>query len=49
MEGGCAHRPLGHPLCGTTECETGLFRHQVRKKSFYKHYIHYKFLKLDEL
>ena len=37
MEAGCAHKPPAHPLCGTTECETGLFCQQARKTSFYKH------------
>ena len=48
MEADCAHKLPGRPLCGTTECETGLFRRQqARKTPFYKH--HYKFLKLYEL
>ena len=49
MEADCAHKLPGRPLCGTTECETGLFRQQARKTPFYKHYLHYKFLKLSEL
>ena len=49
MEADCAHKLPGRPLCGTTECETGLFRQEVRKTPFYKHYIHYKFLTLYEL
>ena len=36
MEAVCAHKRPVHPLCGTTECET----------LSYKHYFHYKFLKL---
>ena len=49
MEADCALKLPGCPLCGTTECETGLFRQQARKIPFYKHYLHYKFLKLYEL
>ena len=49
MEADCAHKLPGRPLCCTTECETGLFRQQARKTPFYKHYLHYKFLKLYEL
>ena len=49
MEANCAHKHSGRPLCGTTECETGLFCQQARKIPFYKHYLHYKFLKLYEL
>ena len=41
-----AHELPDRLLCGTTECETGLFRQQARKTPFYKHYLHYKFLKL---
>ena len=44
-----APKLLGRPLCGTTECETGLFRQQAHKTPFYKHYLQYKFLKLYEL
>ena len=29
MEADCAHKLPGRPLCGTTECETGLFRQQA--------------------
>ena len=43
MEADCAHKLPGRPLCGTTECETGLFRQQARKTPFYKH-LHYKFV-----
>ena len=46
MEAHCAHKHLGRSLCGTTECETSLFREQVHKTPFYKLYLHYKFLKL---
>ena len=49
MEADCAHKLSGHPLYGTTEFETGMFRQQVRKTPFYKQYLHYKFLKLYEL
>ena len=49
MEADCTHKVSGRPLCGTTECETGLFCQQARKTPFYKHYLHYKFLKLYEL
>ena len=34
MEADCAHKLPGRPLCGTTECETGLFRQQARKLHF---------------
>ena len=43
MEADCAHKFPGRPLCCTTESEMGLFRQQVRKTPFYKHYLHYKF------
>ena len=49
MEADCAHKLPGGRLCGTTECETGLFCQQTRKTPFYKHYLPYKFLKLYEL
>ena len=49
IEADCAHKLPGHSLCGTTECETGLFRQQARKTPCYKHYLHYKSLKLYEL
>ena len=49
IEADCAHKLPGCSLCGTTECEMSLFLQQVRKTSFYKHYLHYKFLKLYEL
>ena len=49
MEADFAHKLPGRPLCGTTECETGLFCQQARKTPFYKHYLRYKFLKLYEL
>ena len=49
MEADCAHKLPGRRLCGTTECETGLFCHQTRKTPSYKYYLHYKFLKLYEL
>ena len=45
MEADCVHKLPGRPLCGTTECETGLFRQQARKTPFYKH-LHYKFVEL---
>ena len=48
MEADCANRLPGRPLCGTTECETGLFRQQASKTPFYKH-LHYKFLKRYEI
>ena len=48
MKADCAPKLTGRPLCGTTECETGLFRQQARKTPFYKH-LHYKVLKLSEL
>ena len=47
VEAGCAHKLPGCSLCGTTECETGLFCQQARKTPFYKH-LHYKFVKLYE-
>ena len=34
MEADCAHKLSGRCLCGTTECETGLFRQQARKTPF---------------
>ena len=49
MEADCAHKLPGHPLYGTTKFETDLFRQQARENTFYKHYIHYKSLKLYEL
>ena len=49
MEADCAHKLLGRPLCGTTECETGPFRQQARKTLSCKHYLHFKFLKRYEL
>ena len=49
MEADCVHKLPGRPLCGTTECETDLFRQQAPKTPFYKHYLDYKFLKLYEL
>ena len=49
MEADCAQKFPGCPLCSTAECETGLFGQQDRKTPFYKHYLHYKFLKLYEL
>ena len=49
IEADFAHELPDRPLCSTTECETGLFRQQVRKTPFYEHYLHYKFLKLYEL
>ena len=49
MEADYAPKLPGRPLCGTTECETGLFRQQACKTPFHKHYLHYKFLKLYEL
>ena len=49
MEADCAYKIPRRPLCGTTECKTGLFRQKARKTPFYKHYLHYKFLKLYEL
>ena len=49
MEADCAHKLPSRPLCGTTECETCLFRQQARKTTLYKHYLHYKFLKFYEL
>ena len=49
MEVNCAYKLPGRPLCGTTECETGLFRQQARKTPVYKHYLHYTFLNLYEL
>ena len=48
MEADCAHKLPGRPLCGTAECETGLFCQEARKTPFYKH-LYYKFLKLYEL
>ena len=48
MEVDCARKHQNRPLCGTTECETGLFHQQACKTTFYKHYLHYKFLKLYE-
>ena len=49
MEAECTHKLPGCPLCGTTECETGLFCQQACKTLFYKHYLHYKFLQIYEL
>ena len=49
MEADYAYKLPGHPPCGATECEMGLFRQQARKIQFYKHYLYYKFLKLFEL
>ena len=49
MEADCAHKIPGRPLCGTTECEMGLFHQQACKTPFYKHYFHYKVLRLHEL
>ena len=49
MKADCAHILLSRPLCGTTECKTGLVCQQAHKTQFYKHYPHYKFLKLYEL
>ena len=40
MKADCASKLPGRPLCGTTECEAGLPRHQARKTPFYKHYLH---------
>ena len=34
MEADLVHKLPVRPLCGTTECETGLFRQQARKKIF---------------
>ena len=34
MEADCAHKLPGRPLCGTTECETGLFVSKLVKLYF---------------
>ena len=49
MEADCAHNLSSSSLCGTTDCEMDLFRQQARATTFYKHYLHYKCLKLYEL
>ena len=49
MEADCVHKLPGRHLCCTIDCETVSFRQQARKTPFYKHSLHYNFLKLYEL